>query len=119
MLLEDCGMRALPIVGLNISDILDATKKTLAAAEETIEAVGMTSGDLNSLTDESSSFRRDLESAVKELGDAAGEISELAAYLSEHPNSIVFGRKKDPEDKEAADLEEKSRPVFRAGGRRR
>ncbi|MEM7386500.1 MAG: hypothetical protein AAF514_16285, partial [Verrucomicrobiota bacterium] len=73
-----------------------------------------------------SKVRTELERVLTETADAAKNIGELADYLNERPNSIIFGRKKgDRTDLDATEeepaLEEVQNPrrPSRTGGRPR
>ncbi|MGK0185993.1 MAG: paraquat-inducible protein B [Verrucomicrobiales bacterium] len=106
-----------------IAVILKSTKNAMAAAESAMDAgetavrsIGETSKKLESMTDRDAAFRAELEQSIKDIGDAAKRVSELAAYLSEHPNSVIFGKRNDTDD---PDTKEKPRKFPAPGGKRR
>jgi paraquat-inducible protein B len=108
-----------------LASILKSTQNTMEAAEKAIEtgeqtmrSISATSGNLESMTDQDAEFRKELERSVIAIGDAAKQINELAAYLSERPNAIIFGRK-DGVDDERSEHPEKKRPLFGPRSKRR
>jgi len=97
---------------------MEAAEKAIETGEQTMRSISATSGNLESMTDQDAEFRKELERSVIAIGDAAKQINELAAYLSERPNAIIFGRK-DGVDDERSEHPEKKRPLFGPRSKRR
>ncbi|MEZ5301064.1 MAG: MlaD family protein [Verrucomicrobiales bacterium] len=94
----------------DIKEILDGADQSLATLNNTL-------ADLNGMVKDDSQFRGKLDNALDEIAAMADKVGALAAYLEEHPNSIIFGRKdKGGDDRELTDDERsvlERRGVFR------
>lgn len=87
----------------------DVLGGTVDSAGESFESLTEAVDNLSELIKANEGVPGDLEISIKEIGEMAKSIKELADYLSEHPNSVIFGRKeKDTEVSERpADRERK------------
>jgi paraquat-inducible protein B len=74
----------------------------VADARTSLATLTSTAEKLSAVVAEDSSTRQGLDAALENLAAAAAEIDTLAEYLQQHPNSIIFGRKEERGDAEAA-----------------
>ncbi|MDB4673660.1 MlaD family protein [Verrucomicrobiales bacterium] len=84
--------------------------KLVADARKAIKEIEVAANKATGMLGEDSKTRRELDRTLEKVADAASEVEELAAYVKEHPNSLIFGRK----DKDS-DTDER-REAFRQPG---
>ena len=84
--------------------------KLVADAREAIKEIEVAASKATSMLTEDSKTRRELDRTLDKVADAATEVEELAAYVKEHPNSLIFGRK----DKDS-DTDERRRAFSQPG----
>ena len=70
----------------------------VADARKAIKKIESAANEASNMLAEDSSTRRELDATLSRVATAAGEIEELAAYVKEHPNSLIFGRRDKDED---------------------
>ena len=88
---------------------------TVDSAGESFESLTKAVDNLSELIKANEDVPGDLEISIQEIGEMAKAIRELADFLAENPNSVIFGRKN--KDEEKARPQEKERKPWRGGPR--
>lgn len=109
--------KAVEEVAATLKDQLgeDRLANTVDSADETLQTLTVAIDNVSAIMESSQDIPSDLAAALNEISGMATEIKELAAYLKERPNSLLFGRKDEEEDK--APSPEKERKPWRRSGR--
>lgn len=92
----------------------DMLGSAVASADETFQSLQNAVENLNTLVTSNQHVPGKLETSLEEIGEMAAAIKELADFLAEHPNSLIWGRK-DGEVRQAGD---EGRQPWRGGVRR-
>lgn len=87
----------------------------VASVDETFQSLQEAIGNLEQMITSNDGVPIQLEESLKQVGAMAAEIKELAAYLAEHPNAILFGRRSN--DGTEGTAEESNRKPWKAGPR--
>lgn len=91
--------------GAKIAEAAESLRAQLEAAElanvstglqETLKSTSSAMDNVASTLSDQSQTKEELNRALGKIADAAGEVEELAAFLSDQPSSIIWGRKDKP-----------------------
>lgn len=85
----------------------NAVGDAVASADETFQALTDAVDRFHDMMEDHASLPGELEGGLQDFRGMATEIKELAAYLKERPNALLFGRK--DKDEEGEDGEEVAR----------
>lgn len=97
----------------------DVLGSAVTSADRTFDRLRTAVDSLNEMITANQEVPEELEGSLKQVGSMAEAIRELAAYLTEHPNALIFGRRKGHGEGEdpPAEPEKRTRKPWRAGPR--
>ncbi len=92
--------KAVQSVADNLNDQLseDVLGGAVGSADDTFQSLKGAIENLNALITANQNVPDELEKSLVEISGMAAALKELAAYLTEHPNSVIFGRKEEKKD---------------------
>ncbi len=91
--------------------------RLIADARAAIQDIESAAEKANELISDDSKTRKELDRSLEKVANAAQEVEELAAYIKEHPNSLIFGRK-DSDDAAPKHQKNYRQPGSKLPGRR-
>ena len=94
----------------------DTLTNTILSADERFQALTEAIDNVNDMVESNQDVPAELATTLKEISGMATEIKQLAAYLKERPNSLIFGRKDEKEENDDASTTESERKPWKRSG---